>query len=416
MSKPVEEGRQVALTDEEIQVSDHKGHSIEYDGVIYPSLSALAREKHISYGTMYRRLRMGMDLEQALQSNQRNHTIEYDGKIYPSIKALADEQQKVYSTLKARLERGMSVEKALQINNRLPSRKRRSVEYAGKMYPSIRSLAIERRMPYQTLRARLEKGMSVEEAIQDDVPRIYRGAPIEYAGKIYPSIKALAEEQQIPYNKLRVRLCRGMTVEEALSASGPSIEYGGKTYLSIKSLADELHVPYCRLRHRLKKGMAVDEALQNNRLYSYKGHPVEYKGKLYPSICSLAKELPIPYYTLLYRLKKGWSIEEALENNRPRGRRGDPIEYAGKTYPNSKALAEELQISYDILRYRLRKGMTIEEALDANKAENNIDIPKPTTGRAEPIPANAEDAFGAQDEGDINTEDEADEAAFIQTM
>ena len=79
-------------------------------------------------------------------------------------------------------------------------------------------------------------------------------------------------------------------------------------------------------------------------------------------------------------------------------------------------MAEELQISYDILRYRLRKGMTIEEALDANKADNNIDIPKLATGRAEPIPANAEDAFGAQDEGDINTEDEADEAAFIQTM
>lgn len=370
MSKPVEEGRQVALTDEEkldgaLQVSDHKGHSVEYDGVIYPSLSALAREKHISYGTMYHRLRMGMDLEQALQSNQRDRTIEYAGKIYPSLKALADEQQKVYSTLKTRLERGMSVEEALQINNRLPSRKRRSVEYAGKMYPSIRSLAIERRIPYQTL---------------------------------------------------RTRLCRGMTVEEALSASGPSIEYGGKTYLSVKSLADELHVPYCRLRHRLKKGMAVDEALQNNRLCSYKGHPVEYEGKLYPSIRSLAKELPIPYFTLLYRLKKGWSIEEALENNRPRGRRGDPIEYAGKTYPNSKVLAEELQISYDMLRYRLRKGMTIEEALDANKADHNIDIPKLATGRAEPIPANAEDAFGAQDEGDINTEDEADEAAFIQTM
>ena len=111
MSKPVEEERQVALTDEEIQVSDHKGHSVEYDGVIYPSLSALAREKHISYGAMYRRLRMGMDLEQALQSNQRNHTIEYDGKIYPSIKALAEEQQRVYSTLKARLERGMRVER-----------------------------------------------------------------------------------------------------------------------------------------------------------------------------------------------------------------------------------------------------------------------------------------------------------------
>lgn len=222
MSKPVEEGRQVALTDEEkldgaLQVSDHKGHSVEYDGVIYPSLSALAREKHISYGAMYRRLRMGMDLEQALQSNQRNHTIEYDGKIYPSIKALAEEQQRVYSTLKARLERGMRVE----------------------------------------------------------------------------------------------------------------------------------------------------EALLNTRFYGGRGHP---------------------------------------------------IEYAGKTYPNSKALAEELQISYDILRYRLRKGMTIEEALDANKADHNIDILKLATGRAEPIPANEEDAFGAQDEGDINTEDEADEAAFIQTM
>lgn len=258
--------------------------------------------------------------------------------------------------------------------------------------------------------------MRVEEALLNT--RFYggRGHPVEYAGKLYRSIRSLAIERRIPYQTLRNRLWRGMAVEEALSASGPSIEYGGKTYLSIKSLADELHVPYCRLRNRLKKGMAVNEALQNNRLCSYKGHPVEYEGKLYPSIRSLAKELPIPYYTLLYRLKKGWSIEEALENNRPRGRRGDPIEYAGKTYPNSKALAEELQISYDILRYRLRKGMTIEEALDANKADNNIDIPKLATGRAEPIPANAEDAFGAQDEGDINTEDEADEAAFIQTM
>ncbi len=340
MSKPVEEERQVALKDEEkwdgvLQVSGHKGHSVEYDGVIYPSLSALAREKHVPYAAMCDRLRMGMDLKQALQSNQRNRTIEYAGKVYPSIKALAEEQQRVYSTLKARLERGMSVEEAL-LNTRF---------YGG------------------------------------------RGYPVEYAGKLYPSLRSLSIEQRIPYQTLRNRLWRGMTVEEALSASGPSIEYGGKTYFSIKSLADELHVPYDRLRSGLKKGMTVEEALQNNRLCRHKGHPVEYAGKLYSSIRSLAKELPIPYHTLLYRLKKGMSVEEALENNRPRVWRGDPIEYAGKTYSNSKALGA-----------------------------NNIGIPEPTTNREESIPANADDVFGAQDDGDINTEDEADEAAFIQTM
>lgn len=88
-----------------------------------------------------------------------------------------------------------------------------------------------------------------------------------------------------------------------------------------------------------------------------KSKKIVYKDVTYPSLYALAKELNLKHGTLYHRIKRGMSIEDAVKNN-PRS-----ISYKGVTYPNLEALAKAVNISTNTLRYRMRKGCSIEDAI-----------------------------------------------------
>ena len=87
---------------------------------------------------------------------------------------------------------------------------------------------------------------------------------------------------------------------------------------------------------------------------------VTYKGKT-QTLMEWSKELNIKYDVLWRRLKKGWSPERTFE--RPVGWIGKQnIFYNGRYYFLSE-LAREYNISFSMLKYRLKKGMDIQQAL-----------------------------------------------------
>lgn len=93
-----------------------------------------------------------------------------------------------------------------------------------------------------------------------------------------------------------------------------------------------------------------------------KGKKYEYNGELYtiPQIaemCGISKEI------IFGRIRNGWSIEEAIttekiEKNDKRGKHFYNGEYLNLTY-----ISKLVNIDYEILRSRLRRGMNLEEAI-----------------------------------------------------
>lgn len=307
--------------------------------------------------------------------------------------------------LHPRLRKGFTVEEALQdIRHRA---QKNAFKYEGKTYLSIAALAREKQMRPSRIYTRLAKGMSLEEALRGENLRGRRGHPVEYGGKVYPTIRALADEQHVPYSMLARRIKEGMSPETALQPR--SIEYEGKSYPSIAALAREHHMLSTTLYNRLKEGMTLEEAMKRDK--HRQPIPIECGGKIYPSIDALARERHIPGNTLRHRLKMGLSADAAL--NYVREYTGKNVEYGGKTYPSIKALADELPFSYGRLRSGLKRGMSVEEILNTGKDVRHAEPLEPGSQ----IPANAAELFMQQEEDDaMNMEDEADEAAYIQTM
>jgi hypothetical protein len=95
----------------------------------------------------------------------------------------------------------------------------------------------------------------------------------------------------------------------------------GVTYRSIadaiKALAPGLGVTASTVRGRIGKGWSLEDALtmpcQENRLVARSNGAVTYRGEEYPSLTALANEHGIPANTAHARIRRGWSIEDAVE-------------------------------------------------------------------------------------------------------
>lgn len=91
--------------------------------------------------------------------------------------------------------------------------------------------------------------------------------------------------------------------------------------------------------------------------------PIRYEGNIFRSMRELAKHYGIPYGTFSYRIKTGMSIEEALNPNRKRNK-GKKITVNGKEYDSVKqAIEDNNNMTSSAVYKRIRRGEDIESAL-----------------------------------------------------
>ena len=135
----------------------------------------------------------------------------------------------------------------------------------------------------------------------------------KYNGQMY-SVKQLSKlpECQVSYNALKNRLDKSISIEEALTTPAyeisannyPIYEYKGKKY-NLKQLSElpECHCSVAALRVRLQKDPDIEKAFKQPDRKSIKRY--EYKGKVY-TIRQLSElpECKISYSTLRKRLQE----------------------------------------------------------------------------------------------------------------
>lgn len=128
--------------------------------------------------------------------------------------------------------------------------------------------------------------------------------------------------------------------------SGKKIEYQGNSYEMIKLLAQEYEVDYQHLRKLLKRGWSVDDAMEIclKKVYGI-GKLYEYDGNLYRSPKKLAQEYKLPESSLKHFLAKCDSVEEAV--NRCREEQEKQIVLWGKTIRTKKKWQRSLALVLD---------------------------------------------------------------------
>ena len=145
------------------------------------------------------------------------------------------------------------------------------------------------------------------------------------------------------------------------------INFKGKKYNNLNSIALDYNVPVKRLESRLRWGWTLDEAtsLQKGILKDSKYTKMTNN----ESIPILAKKYGIKLSKVYGRLSSGWSLEESLEIKDRLMVSGGAIQYKvdGKTFLSRERLAKFYNITIGALRYRLDNGWTIEEAVGLKK-------------------------------------------------
>lgn len=113
---------------------------VEYKGVIYPSMTALAERFGLKLSTCHRRLKKHIPLE---MSRCAKGVIAYHGIDYPSMTTLAEHFDLKLSTCHMRLKRGVPLDRPLRKGALKPC------EYQGRRYESLKDFARDNDIRYE---------------------------------------------------------------------------------------------------------------------------------------------------------------------------------------------------------------------------------------------------------------------------
>jgi hypothetical protein len=140
-----------------------------------------------------------------------------------------------------------------------------------------------------------------------------------------------------------------------------------KTFQSIRELAKEVKIPYTTLLHRIDSGETLEEAVKNGNKNKKQ---IVVNNKVFESVSEAAKFFNLKTSTVAARLRSGWSPEEALglskkPRKKPENTSRNPINIAGIDFSSLWAAAKHFGLSANMVNKRVKNnGLTIEQALE----------------------------------------------------
>lgn len=147
-----------------------------------------------------------------------------EGKCFESVAAMCIHYGVERFKTHSRIQRGWTPEQAVGIVPREESIFRpKAVEIKGKRYENLTSAAAALGVLLPTVKRRIEKGYTVEDAFLGRLkPRTgTRGKPISFQGETYPSTAALAARYGLTGTLVLKRLKSGWTLPQALDVEPP---------------------------------------------------------------------------------------------------------------------------------------------------------------------------------------------------
>jgi|TARA_Y100000294_G_C8542115_1_gene331629 group I intron endonuclease len=143
--------------------------------------------------------------------------------------------------------------------------------------------------------------------------------PIELNGKFYNNLVTIAEDYNIPVKRLESRLRLGFKLEEAVTNSKfltrKQIKKGFKK--TIPEYAKDYNIGVAKVYERLSRGWSLEESLEiKNREIDlsdrYNSKKLNIEGRKFSSQSSAAKFYGLTHQTFFKRLKRGWTVRQAL--------------------------------------------------------------------------------------------------------
>lgn len=146
------------------------------------------------------------------------------------------------------------------------------------------------------------------------------------------------------------------------------IEFEGKIYPSVAALAKAFERPYGQVVKRLKAGYSIKQALGKlplDKRVAPNAVPIKIDGKNYGSVRQAATHFGIDEGTFKRRLELKWTPEQAAGIEPPPKRTGNnskAIDFLGTTYPSAAAMNAAFGFPRNMIEKRIARGWTEREA------------------------------------------------------
>ena len=418
-----------------------KTREVEYKGKVYPNLAKLAREYNIEPQLVRTRMHRGKTLSQALgdvtvsdnitalekdvisaksssklpRRNKKtisvqptlNQEYKLDGNTFTTVESLAKHYHANPAVVKERLDSGWSVAQAVGLMskpvNENPYQDMISLTVEGRSFQTINDIATHFKIESTDLIRELANGYDVSGAVEK-LKRKHGNRPsIMVRGKSFPSLNKIAKHFKVNASSLYQRVKRGDPVEKAVNElefnendpsrvpgkkgrRGKPVEYNGMTFSSIREFAAHYNIDVHKVVYRLKQGFTHGQAIgrepieEDKEIRESDRESIFYRGKEYRSVRALSKAFNIGAHKVRYRLKQGWSIEQAIDKAPPpritrkkNSKQNEnllnisdlsPFTSEGKTYDTVKQLANAYGLSVTKVTGRLRNGWSVEESVE----------------------------------------------------
>lgn len=303
------------------------------------------------------------------------------GKTYYGCGQLGDAFGIEPKTLRARLEvSGWTLRQAVGVDDP-PEREGspslcKPITFRGEQHASRSALCRTYNVPLSNFLERRKSGWSLEEALGlVKRPKVYNKPliPVTVFGKEYSCLaeasKRFGENLKRVYQRMH---SLGWSIEDALTGKRSEPHGGwtiytvnGKRYVGQKALASAHGLTKAQLQSRLRRGHTFEQALGLEKGVGQRGKKYVIDGREYFGMKNLAKAFNLTEHKINTRLKRGYSLRQALELEKgvslPTGKKHV---INGKAYYGYRELAEAFGLTAATVAIRMRrKGLSAKEAV-----------------------------------------------------
>lgn len=218
------------------------------------------------------------------------------------------------------------------------------------------------------------KRLEGESVLSEDTVRCLvsdaKQTQIEYQGKFYDSYRSLSEDLGIPYTYIIKNMRTGKTIEDVLNEYSYKFtkvkDHLGNGFDSLNSMLRYYNMTRGCYLKRLVKGWSLEENLTTPvKIRGEVRDYVDFRGKVFSSLTSMACEYGVSRVTMTKLLKEGKTSEEIT-----RELYGKAIkDHLGYSYPTYTKMAEHYGITGRLYQSRRAKGWSLEEALTGKRKE-----------------------------------------------
>lgn len=208
------------------------------------------------------------------------------------------------------------------------------------------------------------KGVLSKEFVDD---LVVKKSKIPFRGKLYSSYNTLAKAVGLSSGYIYNCLSEGRTIEEIVDGHESSFvtDHKGDKFTSVVDMCKRWGISNDAYYRRLSRGWSLERTLSSpikevRKSTSY----VDFKGNVFPSVSSLAKEYGVSISVVTRLLNEGKTTEEVTHFLSKR-LRGEFMyeDHLGNKFLSYSKMAEAYGINARLFATRRKRGWTIEEAL-----------------------------------------------------